>query len=894
MTLDAGTRLGSYDLQARLGEGGMGEVWKAYDPKLQRTVAIKVLKRSSDSGLQSSVEPEAAGRILAEARAASALNHPHICTIYDVGEAVPSTPSAGSEQAGSGQAVSFIVMEHVEGKPLSELIPSDGLSPESVIRYGTQVAEALAHAHERGIVHRDLKSANVVITPEAQVKLIDFGIAVPLPDIDADAVTRTMESPVSSAPVGTLAYMAPEVLAGAEATARSDIWSLGVLLYEMASGRLPFEGETGAEVAANILKESPESLPDRVTANLRSIVERCLSKEPGRRYGNGGLGHAALEAIQSGSSELQAATTRAWDMRWKVVAVAIAWAVLGGVSAYWLRMSGDAPARQVARLVNPRQVTSAIGVEDRLTWSPDGQRIAYESEQSGNWDIWVAQIGGQPPVNLTADHEGPDQRPSWSPDGTRIAFVSDRGGHGYFTMSGLGGPPQKVMTTTNTFPHRPQWSADGTDLAGMVVADDGNAAIEIVTLESRASHRVDLPGAQFAYDLSWSPRGRWFAVVDTASYGAEAGRLWMVSRSTGESIPLTDGRAQVWSPSWSPDERSLYYVSNRTGSLDLWQQALAPDGAPDGPPQAVTTGIGLRSAAMSPDGARLAYSRGSRVGNVWRVPILPGREATWEDAEQVTFDQAVIQYIDFSADGERLFVSSDRMGNQDLWELPAGGGTMRQLTTEPTPDWTPRISPDGETVAFYSYRSGNRDLWIMPTMGGPARQLTRHDGVDAMPTWSPDGGEIAYASDRAGNWDIWVLSLTGGEPRQVTTDSATDGLPVWSPDGEWIGFNSSRSGTFSGWRVPAAGGVAEPLTTEPALFADWSSDSRTAYVSRPDGLWSVSVDGGGERRLANLAGRHGNLLTDSPAVGYSENGYLYFTWQEDLGDIWVMDVEWDD
>ena len=198
-----GQRIAHYEIQSRLGAGGMGEVWKAHDPKLQRTVAIKVLKDQTE---------DAASRILAEARSASALNHSHICTIYEVDEA---------------DSQSFIVMEHVEGKPLSELIPSDGLPPESVIRYGTQIADALAHAHEHGIVRRDLKSANVVITPEAQVKLIDFGIAVPLSSTDADAVTRTMESLVSSAPVGPLAYMAPEVLNGQEATPRSDIWSLG-------------------------------------------------------------------------------------------------------------------------------------------------------------------------------------------------------------------------------------------------------------------------------------------------------------------------------------------------------------------------------------------------------------------------------------------------------------------------------------------------------------------------------------------------------------------------------------------------------------------------------------------------------------------------------------------
>ncbi len=275
MSLAPGTRLGPYDLQSRLGEGGMGEVWKAYDPKLQRTVAIKVLNDQIK---------DAASRTLAEARAASALSHNHICTIYDVGEA-------------DGQR--FIVMAHVEGKPLSELIPSDGLPPESVIRYGTQIADALAHAHEHGIVHRDLKSANVVITPEAQVKLIDFGIAVPLPVMDAEAITRTMESPVSSAPMGTLAYMAPEVLRGEAATVGSDIWALGVLLYEMASGRLPFDGASVADVTAAILKESPASLRVEVPAGLRAIAQRALAKECGRRYVTGGEVRAALEALAS-------------------------------------------------------------------------------------------------------------------------------------------------------------------------------------------------------------------------------------------------------------------------------------------------------------------------------------------------------------------------------------------------------------------------------------------------------------------------------------------------------------------------------------------------------------------------------------------------------------------
>ena len=282
MSLTPGTRLGQYELLEQLGTGGMGAVYKAHDPTLQRTVAIKVLAKQ---------DADASARLLQEARAASALNHPHICSVYEVGEH-------------EGQA--FIVMEHVEGKALSQLIPSDGLPPESVIRYATQIADALAHAHERGIVHRDLKSQNVVITPEGRAKVLDFGLAARMPQADAEAVTQTQEAlPHAGMLVGTLAYMAPEVLRGEQATARSDIWALGVLLYEMASGRLPFGGPTVTAIVSAVATDSPASLPAKAWAGLRTIAQRCLAKEPGQRYGHASAVQAALEAIQSGTAAAQ-------------------------------------------------------------------------------------------------------------------------------------------------------------------------------------------------------------------------------------------------------------------------------------------------------------------------------------------------------------------------------------------------------------------------------------------------------------------------------------------------------------------------------------------------------------------------------------------------------------
>lgn len=256
-------------------------------------------------------------------------------------------------------------------------------------------------------------------------------------------------------------------------------------------------------------------------------------------------------------------------------------------------------------------------------------------------------------------------------------------------------------------------------------------------------------------------------------------RLWVLRVADGEAFPLTDGRTKDHSPSWSLDGQTLYFVSNRGGSKDLWQQRLRDDGTPEGNPFPVTVGVGIREATISPDGTRMAYSKGGLVANVWRVPILDDRPATWADAEQITFDEAYVEMVDVSPDGARLLVSSDRGGNPDIWALPADGGEMHQLTTDPTPDWWPRWSPDGQQIVFFAYRSGNRDIWVMPVKGGPARQVTTHEARDWWPTWSPDGREIAFSSHRAGSDGLWVISAEGGEARHVTSPGM---LPDSSPD----------------------------------------------------------------------------------------------------------------
>jgi tRNA A-37 threonylcarbamoyl transferase component Bud32 len=322
-----GQTLGHYRILEPLGAGGMGVVYRARDQKLERDVALKVLPAGALAG------QTARQRFHQEALALSRLNHPHICTIYEVGEADDQT---------------YIAMELVEGRPLHALARDDGLPVETAIRYGTQIAGALVHAHERGILHRDLKSANVIMTPDGRAKVLDFGLAKQAGEKQGEA-TRTQGLTEAGTVLGTLHYMAPEVLRGEPADARSDLWALGVMLYEMVSGRLPFAGQTGFETSSAILRESPASLPERVPAGLRAIIQRCLAKEAGERYQRASEVRAALEAVQSGVAAGAAAPpARVSRRRWLGVAAAVAG--LGALAVVGIVMRGQRQAAGGPRL----------------------------------------------------------------------------------------------------------------------------------------------------------------------------------------------------------------------------------------------------------------------------------------------------------------------------------------------------------------------------------------------------------------------------------------------------------------------------------------------------------------------------------------------------------------
>ena len=638
----------------------------------------------------------------------------------------------------------------------------------------------------------------------------------------------------------------------------------------------------------------PRALPSRVSAGLRGIVQRCLQKEAGSRYSAVVGVQGALEAVQSDAAVAQSVSlapvskARAW--RWTAVVLGLVVGV--GLIGYWLRPAPATSAPTILRLTNPVQITSAVGIERGVTWSPDAEMLAYVSDQSGNWDIWVAQPGGAAPVNRTADHAGSDRDPAWSPDGREIAFLSDRDNVGdVFVLSPLGGVPRKVGTFGGAA-YFLQWLSGGSELAAWVNPETADMVAEILTVSTGERRQVALPGRTTdRIDLRWSPDGRHLAYGDAQSWNSQVKQLWLLQVADGATTAISDGMTEDGSPSWSPDSKTLYFVSNRGGSKDLWQQRTSDTGVPQGEPERVSVGVGMSEAWVSPDGTKLAYVRGGRIGNAWRIPILDDRPATWADAEQLTFDAADIHSVGVSPDGARVVVSSERSGNADLWTLPAGGGDMRQLTTDPTPDWAARWSPDGLQVAFYAYRSGNRDIWVMPADGGTARQLTSDAGDDWWPAWSPDGTEIVFGSQRRGVSDIWIVSVESGEERLLVEGRFRDDAPAWSPDGQWVAFRSNRSGRTEVWRISSPGGEPEQLTTGGGPPLVWSADGEEIYFYRGGQFWALSVDTRSERQLTDLTGKRGA----SSSGGVSTDGrYLYFPWTDRQGDIWVMDVVTDD
>jgi Tol biopolymer transport system component len=872
MTLTPGTRVGPYAITDRIGAGGMGVVYRAHDSRLRRDVALKLLSLDRHGNHDA---------ILREARTIAALNHPHICTVHEVGVA---------------DGVSFIAMEFIEGESLSTIIRSNRWSADRVWRVGRQLAEALEHAHAHGVIHRDFKTANVMVTTDGRVKVVDFGIAVRALAVAGETVTAGVLE--AGAPItGTVPYMAPEVLQGAPPDARSDIWALGVVLFEMTCGRPPFLAKTTPEVIAAIMRDAAPPLPAGTAAGLVRIIDRCLSKDPVDRPARAGEVALALEVAEPMARAADG--DRARHGRWKrprqVIAAGAAIAAIG--VAFWLwRQQSTRPAHLL--FANPVQVTTAVGVEEFPSWSPDGRLLAYvaragvgfDTGLTGNSDIWVAQPGSGMPINRTGDYSGPDLFPTWSPDGSQIAFWSTRDGAGCYVMAALSGAPRRIAAANPIDPNPPQWSEDGREILcvngeGAGFSQDARrTTLDVVTLQTgQVKRRLNLPGDLPRFVTPSRDRRLIAFITGPGGLSADLTRLNVLDVGSSNVTALTDGQTLVSSPIWSADGRTLFYVAHSGATMDLWEQRVTIDGAANGPPSAVTAGVGMRNAALSGDGRRLAYSKGRKVGNVWRVPFRAAGAATWADAQQITFEESYIECVALDRTGTKLAFNSDRAGSLDLWTVPASGGQMTQITSDPSAEWCPDWSPDGSALAFYAHRTGNREIWTVPATGGSWRQVTDHPGPDLHPSWSHDGQSIAHLTgsrpDRGGGW----MSRLDGAPGRFISPSLT--LPRWSPIDTRIVYASE--GRI--WIAEANAATPARSLADGAGGVRWTPDgSAILYRGRKDAIHVVDAAGKrAGRLLVDLSGRPGEMV---PYGTPTDGRFVYFVWSEDLGDIWVMDV----
>jgi len=810
VSLAAGSRLGPYEIVSPLGAGGMGEVYRARDTRLGREVAVKVLPadRLADQARRT--------RFVQEARAASALNHPHIVTIYEIE---------------SAEGIDFIVMEFVPGKTLDALIPRRGMGLGETMRIAIALADALAAAHGAGIVHRDLKPANVMVTPEGVVKVLDFGLAkLVQADEGGGEEDTTLDARVSppsraGAVAGTPAYMSPEQASGGRVDARSDIFSFGAVLYEMVTGRRPFGGGSTAEMLASLLKEQPKApseLVPEVPKELERIILRCLRKEPERRFQHmTDLKVDLHEVKEESDSGLRAPGVRAPRRRglWVAVGLVGALAAAAGGLLIWRSRRPEPPAPYLVPL------TSTPGDETDPSFSPDGDQVAFawDGEKGDNWDIYVKMIGSGETRRLTTDPAN-DGFACWSPDGRQIAFVrSSAGGLSgtIHVISPLGGADRKVS---------------------------------------------DQPVG--VGQLSWSPDGRWLATGETGAYTMSRVNLprgiRLVAVSSGEvrSITSPTGPDSHLRPAFSPDGRRVAYAScSGWAGCHLEVSELRPDGAAKGAARRVTRGgLSPQGLAWTRDGTSLVYSDQVSGNRLWRVSI------------QGDEPPRPIEVAGFGAARPAIAASRDRLAFSRLGRHLSihrfeTGRPAEAVVVSSFDEWNPHLSPDGSRLAFESMRGGGGDeIWLAAADGSNPTQLTHGPGLwQGSPRWSPDGHRIAFDSyDEDGHSDVWMVGADGGSLRRLTSSPAAHNSPTWSHDGRFVYFTSQRAGTETIWRVPAAGGPEEQVThtgggrCEEAAYGETLFFLRATSGNSP--LLAVSLGGGQERTVIDCVRMRGFAL----------------------------------
>ncbi len=850
-----GRQLSHYRILALLGVGGMGEVYLAQDTRLRRKVAIKILPRTLAG------EIDRLRRFEQEAFAASALNHPNILTIFEFG-------AEGETH--------FLAAEFVRGETLRARLQRDRLALSETLDLTGQIASALHAAHQAGIIHRDIKPENIMLRSDGFVKVLDFGLAklIGIRNEETDTLMRSPQSnphsafriPQSTSPgvvMGTVAYMSPEQARGLETDARTDIFSLGVVLYEMVAGRAPFEGPSANDVIAAILTREVPPLSHHssaVPAELERIISKALEKDREERYQvvkdllldikrlkqrlefEAELARSTQSGEQAAKGE-SAATATAHPppahtaeqeparptadiedlfvvtkrpKRGAVLALAGLLAAGAAGLIFWLSQrasQNQAPSPAATAKIIP--FTAFSGVADQPAFSPDSNQIAFtwDGGNGENLDLYVKIIGAGTPLRLTTN-PAEDISPAWSPDGRYLAFIRRSAGeNGIFIVPALGGAERKLGQTGPNLSSqawsqcRLSWSPDGKfmALADRASPQDRHAIFLLSVEDDEKQQLTSPPGSSYDDFPAFSPDGQTLAFIRTN--GLSSADLYLISMQGEELRRLTTDERRVHSLAWTADNREIVFSSNRGGGFSLWRVAVS-GGTPE---RVAATGQNAYSPAISRQGNRLAYNVSFLDSNIWRL---------------------------------------DRASAAGRQNLPT------KLISSTRQDYSPQFSPDGKKIVFASDRSGSDEIWVCESDGSHPAQLTFFDGsANGTPRWSPDSRQIVFDARPAGNADIYVMSAEGGKPRPLTLEPSHDVLPSWSRDGRWVYFCSNRSGTYQTWKVPAGGGQAIQVTQQGGFEAFESPDGTLLYYTKgrgPGGIWQVPVGGGEEKQVPEL------------------------------------------
>jgi serine/threonine protein kinase len=838
-----------YVVLEALGNGGMGVLYKAEDTRLRRTVALKVLP------LRFTNDPVAKERFLREARTASALDHQNICAIFDVGE--------------SEDGRLFLAMPYYQGETLRGRLARGPLPLEEALGIAKQIARGLAKAHRLGIVHRDIKPENLMLTTDGVVKILDFGIAKLS---GASDLTGTEHR------IGTPSYMAPEQSRKGSVDSRADLWALGVVLYEMITGQRPFRGANPIAVLQSIQYGVPEPISELrpgVPARLEKVVARLLMKNPKARYPDA---ESVLAELDGETVAAGRRSRRIW------FAAGIAAAAGLGLFANALVEPGDGRSEEAGSVRSTIQpLTSQSGDELYPSLSPNGERFAYARWDGSDYDLFLQDMAGGAPVNLTADSPGDDTHPAFSPDGSQIAFRSERpGGGGIFLMDLPGGAVRRLTD----FGYHPAWSPDGrTLLVSTVAVQDPN-----FREASSRIWRIDVDGSgkrplfnRDGVQPSWSPNGKRIAYWSVLAKNGRRAVWTIAAGGGGRPVLVSASRSLDWNPVWSSDG-NLYFVSDRSGVMSPWRIAIDEEtGQALGEPQIITapsrwTGY----LSISRDGRRLLYSTSETGTHIERTELDLDLLTVTGVPRAVPGGSRIISQVRVSPDGRSLVLADQSLSDQENLFLARteGSGSLVQITRDAHRDRSPSWLPGGNLI-FSSNRGGRYELWtVQPDGSRPRRLSVGHEGPLLHPVPSPDGRRVACAVGLAGAGLI-------GMPGTLEMLPLVDGSPFiassWSPDGlSLAGTRSGKSGIFL---YDLATRRYEKLT-----------DTGWRPVWTPDGTKILFLDDDWKVASLNLStGEKRGLLTP-PASSYyvdmdldASRGALYLARRQIEGDI-VMSI----